>query len=391
MVARAAAWKQHRKQVAAAAAYLDGLEPFCVFFLVYLTFVGMSEMLPLLLGVLASSISVFVVTADRASAAWFAFVGPLAQMTAAATCLARAAAHKFILSVSCSILAKVQHGCWATVLHGHLLGLRRLVMRHAFFRGDAAAGALQYIFTLEERLSVPVDLEHFNAISGEVGHNIASSLTEGIGDQASGRVDVPGGVPQPVAALHERLGHSGGQETNFLYQDENCKFPVFLRSLDGRTKELQVHGSEKVSKVKQRISESMRVPGDCFYLTLNSRLLDEDALIVESGISRDVQISVCRRLRGGATYGEWVCSFCKRGGCWASKPFCFRCGQPRQSIPAGMGFPPNGYKGNFREQQHMGRKPTPQTMGDPSIRGASVWACSMCCGAKKASCQAEQC
>ena len=41
----------------------------------------------------------------------------------------------------------------------------------------------------------------------EVGQNTASSLTEGIGDQASGRVDVPGGV-QPAAALHERLGHS---------------------------------------------------------------------------------------------------------------------------------------------------------------------------------------
>ena len=204
---------------------------------------------------------------------------------------------------------------------------------------------------------------------GEVGHNTASSLTAGIGDQASGRVDVPGGVPQPAAALHERLGHSGGQEKNFLYQDENCKFPVFLRSLDGCTKVLQVHGYEKVSQVKQRISESVRVPGDCFYLTLNSKLLDEDALIVESGISRDMHISVCGRLRGGATYGEWVCSFCKRGGCWASKPFCFRCGQPRQNIPAGMGFPPNGYKGNFREQQHMGRKPTPQTMGDPSMRG----------------------
>ena len=211
--------------------------------------------------------------------------------------------------------------------------------RYAFSCGCAAAGALQCIFTLEERHSVLVDLEHFNEPYGEVGHNTGSGLTEGIGEQASGRVDVPGGV-QPVAALHERLGHSWGQEKNFLHQDENCKFPVFLRSLDGSTKVLHVHGYEKVSQVKQRISESM----------LNSKLLDEDALLIESGISRDMHIAVCGRLRGGATYGECVCSFCKRGGCWASKPFCFRCGQPRQNIPAGTGFPPNGYKGNFREQ-----------------------------------------
>ena len=202
----------------------------------------------------------------------------------------------------------------------------------------------------------------------EIGHNIVSSLTEGIADQASGRVDVPGGV-QPEAALRERLGHCWGQERSFLHQDENCKFPVFLRSLDGSTQVLHVHGYEKVSQVKHRISQSMRVPGDCFYLTLNGKLLDEDTLLIESGISRDMHIAACGRLRGGATCGECVCSFCRRGGCWASKPFCFRCGQPRQNIPAGLGFPPNGYRGNFREQQHMGRKQTPQSMGDPSVRG----------------------
>ena len=56
-----------------------------------------------------------------------------------------------------------------------------------------------------------MDLEHPNEPYGEVGHNTASSLTEGIGDQASGRVDVPGGV-QPAAPLRERLRHSWGQE-----------------------------------------------------------------------------------------------------------------------------------------------------------------------------------
>ena len=80
----------------------------------------MSVMLPLLLGVLASSISVLAVTADRASAAWFAFVGHLVQMIAAATSLARAAAHKFVLFlssgevVSCSILASAAWACSGT-------------------------------------------------------------------------------------------------------------------------------------------------------------------------------------------------------------------------------------------------------------------------------------
>ena len=72
-------------------------------------------------------------------------------------------------------------------------------------RGAAAAataGALQFFLTLEEKHSFLVDIEVFNEYYWEVGHNTASSLTEGIGDQASGRVDVPGGVPQPAAALH---------------------------------------------------------------------------------------------------------------------------------------------------------------------------------------------
>ena len=40
-----------------------------------------------------------------------------------------------------------------------------------------------------------------------------------------------------------------------------------------------------------------------------------------------------------------------------------------KTFPLVWVFPPNGYKGNFREQQHMGRKLTPQAMGNPSMRG----------------------
>ena len=82
---------------AAAAAYFDGLEPLCVFFL---------------LGVLASLISVFVVAVDLASAAWFAFVGHLAKMTAAATCLARAAAHKSFQWGGCFVFDPGKSAAW---------------------------------------------------------------------------------------------------------------------------------------------------------------------------------------------------------------------------------------------------------------------------------------
>ena len=121
---------------AAAAAYLDGQEPFCVFFLVYLSIVGMLEMLPLLLGVLASSISVFVVTAYQASAAWFAFVGHLAQMIAAATSLARAAAHKFVLSLSSGRLFRVRSWQKCSMVVG-----RRCCMGMFWDFGDWSCGS----------------------------------------------------------------------------------------------------------------------------------------------------------------------------------------------------------------------------------------------------------
>ena len=91
----------------------------------------------------------------------------------------------------------------------------------------------------------------------------------------------------------ERFGHCGGQDTFCLRQDEKSTFPVFLWSVDGRTKVIEVDKWEKVSKVKQRIAERMEVLSDHFCLVMNSRLLLEDFLIAESGICRYVQIHAC--------------------------------------------------------------------------------------------------
>ena len=75
------------------------------------------------------------------------------------------------------------------------------------------------------------------------------------------------------------------------------------------------------------------------------------------------------RLLGGATkgtsfpqYHEWFCVRCQRGGCWATKFSCFRCGLSRlESEAATGGFPQptseGGGKGKgvFREAQYPGR------------------------------------
>ena len=69
---------------------------------------------------------------------------------------------------------------------------------------QAAAAAFEFVFGL-------VDLEFVPESDREVGHNTASSLIVGIGDQASGRVDVPGGGSQPAAAASQVIGKVPGQ------------------------------------------------------------------------------------------------------------------------------------------------------------------------------------
>ena len=82
---------------------------------------------------------------------------------------------------------------------------------YALFRGDAAAGALHYIFTLEERHSVPVDLKHvIGNLMGEVWAQHRQQPDRGYrgsGVRTGGRQWPV--FSQPAAALHERLGHSG--------------------------------------------------------------------------------------------------------------------------------------------------------------------------------------
>ena len=326
----------------AAAAYLDGQEPFSVFFLVYLTIVCMSVMLPLLLGVLASAISVLVVTADRASAAWFAFVGHLVQMIAAATSLARAAAHKFVLFlsseevVSCSILAKVQHGCLATVLHGHVLGLRVLVVR---------------FLTLVNLLSVLVgniSLAFSGLVTTTPCHEQRGSRSAFAQAKATPRVDV-----------------AETTKVEMELEKPECRFPVFVRTFSG-TRTFYASSSMLISDFILMVSQSTAVPETSFYLTFQGTLLHGGHSIGEVGIGRDASLAVRGRLLGGATkgtsfpqYHEWYCVRCQRGGCWATKFSCFRCGLSRlesEAVTGGFLQPTSkgGGKGKgvFREAQY---------------------------------------
>ena len=122
--------------------------------------------------------------------------------------------------------------------------------------------------------------------------------------------------------------------------------------------------------MKQRISESMRVPGDCFYLTLNSRLLDEDALFVESGISRDTQIFCMRQIAGWSDFWRVGLLVLQKRRLLGFQALLFPVWSAKTKHSRWFWvFRPMDTRGTFGKQQHMGRKPTPQTMGDSSMRG----------------------
>ena len=157
-------------------------------------------------------------------------------------------------------------------------------------------------------------------------------------------------------------------EVEMELEKPECRFPVFVRTFFG-TRTLYASSSMLISDFILLVSQSTAVPETSFYLTFQGTLLHGGHTIGEVGIGRDASLAMRGRLLGGATkgtsfpqYHEWYCVRCQRGGCWATKFSCFRCGLSRlESEAATGGFPQPTSKGGgkgkgvFREAQYPGR------------------------------------
>ena len=87
----------------------------------------------------------------------------------------------------------------------------------------AAASALPDVFALVAHYIFLVGKEFVTVSYREVGHTTASSLTVGNGEQASGRVDVPGGGLQLSSAASQVFGKvPGHSETEHEVHQINC-------------------------------------------------------------------------------------------------------------------------------------------------------------------------
>ena len=152
----------------------------------------------------------------------------------------------------------------------------------------------------------------------ENGPAIVGCPFVGIGEQATGRVDVPddGFVSAAASA-------AASMELDISF---------FVRSLPGRNITMKFGKSRTVHELCAEIAFRTGVPERHFYLLLNGRMLASSSLLESAGIETDSQIVMCGRLNGGGRTvieGEWDCQKCGMQGCWPTKHKCFRCGHPR--------------------------------------------------------------
>ena len=165
---------------------------------------------------------------------------------------------------------------------------------HLFFGGILTLGLDKH--AAAALLNHEVDDTHDLVHSG--------SLFSGTGEQASGRVDVPGKDIQQQAAAAK---------------DSIC---FFVKSLGGASLVVKTEQRATVAQVKQHVALKSGVCEEAFYLVWEGRVLREDDTLECLGVVRDTQLYMSSYLRGGVGMGrqpqipgQWVCQACGMGGC----------------------------------------------------------------------------
>ena len=204
-------------------------------------------------------------TAGRAHAAWFAFLGHLAKKIAAAMSLARAAAHKFVLSPSSGEVV----WCSILVLHGHVLGLQSLVMRlltsvnmQIVLVGDIFSAVLAFWLAF-------VGLVTTTHCHERKGSRFAFAEVK-----ATPRVD----VAEAPDICEEKME----------LEKPVCRSPVFVRTFSGtRT----LYPAPLISDFTLLVSQSTAMPETSFHLTFQKTLLQGGHTVGQVGVGRDASLA----------------------------------------------------------------------------------------------------
>ena len=182
-------------------------------------------------------------------------------------------------------------------------------------------------------------------------------------------------TPETEHEVHQLKGESG----------ENATFQVLVKQLSGQHLAVSVKGDWLVAELAQCFQLRSSVPAESFYLVKAGRHLHDSKTLGEEEWGPGDTIHMYGRLRGGssnfASHADWHCASCDRGGCWASRLQCYRCGLPRSESERVTASMPHskGKKGGRaaggrgvhvppRETQFPGKSAGPQMSSCPTWR-----------------------
>ena len=120
--------------------------------------------------------------------------------------------------------------------------------------------------------------------------------------------------------------------------------------------QIRVEGTDSYESLAAKAAAKVNIPELHWYLTFSGR--DLRYVPCPSSLhERDSTFRMQSRLLGGVplqpTPGEWFCSACNRGGCWASRRTCFRCLAARPAEDS-TSFQPQPKGRNQRERLALG-------------------------------------
>ena len=119
-----------------------------------------------------------------------------------------------------------------------------------------------------------------------------------------------------------------------LSDGEKMEFQILVKGLNGRHIALPVVASMTVLELAALVHCRSLVPVEAFYLVKEGKRMGDHNMLVQEGVLPGDTVHMCGRLRAGAqptfpSHMDWFCVACNKGGCWASRPRCFRCGLSR--------------------------------------------------------------
>ena len=185
----------------------------------------------------------------------------------------------------------------------------------------------------------------------------AACLSAGTGDWPSGRVDVPGIVPDEILQMRQRSEASSVAKATES-SSTPVRFQAMVISLGGKTLMTDATPDAPVLLLIEDVARLLGLSESCFYLTVGSKVLRDTMSLATERVGADSVIRVCARVRRGmqpangsfggggfgGDFGQWTCTNpqCRANRCWPTKSKCFRCRAPKgYGLTQDPGRPPS--------------------------------------------------